>query len=87
MLSLETPSGRGALLASILLMVIGGLLLLVSLVAVAGLLVQERFTWERANAALIVLLVSAIVTGGGIALYRRINRNSARVRPDRKRLS
>jgi hypothetical protein len=87
MLLLETPSGRISLLVSILLMVSGGLLLLVSIVAVAGLLVQDRFTWERANPSLIVLLVSAIVTGGGIMLYRRIDWNPEHTREGRGRLS
>lgn len=87
MLSLETPRGKISLLASILLMVLGGLLLLVSLTGIAGLAIQDRFTWDRANAALIVTLVSAIVLGGGILLYRRIDRNPEQIRAERKRLA
>ena len=86
MLSRETPFGRIVLLTSILLMVLGGLLLLVSVVGVTGLVIQDRFTWERANAAVIVILISAIVAGGGILLYRRVVRDPERGRAERERL-
>jgi hypothetical protein len=74
MIPLETPLGRIALLGSILLMVVGGLGVLVTVTALIGLALTDRFAWAAANPSLITLVVAAIVLGGGIMLYRRIER-------------
>ena len=74
MTSLETPSGRAAMLASVILIVIGCLGVVPSLVGLVGLIVEGRFTWARASSPLIALLCGAIFLGGGIMVYRRIRR-------------
>ena len=74
MVSLDTPQGRARLLIAVVLTCLGSILLLASAVAVAGLWVEGRFTWARANPALAVLLVSAFITGGGVTLYCQIER-------------
>ena len=69
--SLDTPSGRAALMAAIVLITLGVLGALPSLVGLIGLFVEDRFTWERASSPLIVLLCGAIIIAGGIMLYWR----------------
>ncbi|HEX2137666.1 MAG TPA: hypothetical protein VHG30_17525 [Microvirga sp.] len=69
--SLYSPSGRALMLAAVVLLTIGALGVIPSLVGLVGLLLEGRFTWDRASSSLIVLLCGAIVLGGGILLYRR----------------
>jgi hypothetical protein len=71
MATLDTPAGRAALMAAVVLMTLGVLGALPSLVGLAGLVAEDRFTWERASSPLIVLLCGAIVIALGIMLYRR----------------
>jgi hypothetical protein len=71
MASLDTPSGRAALMAAVVLITLGVLGALPSFVGLVGLLAEDRFTWERASSALIVLVCGAVVIAAGIMLDRR----------------
>jgi hypothetical protein len=71
MASLDTPSGRAALITAVVLITLGVLGALPSFVGLVGLIVENRLTWERASSPLIVLIGGAIIITGGIMLYRR----------------
>ena len=71
MASLDTPSGRAALMAAVVLITLGVLGALPSFVGLLGLIVEGRFTWERASSALIVLVCGAFIIAAGIMLYLR----------------
>jgi hypothetical protein len=71
MASLDTPSGRAALITAVVLITLGVLGALPSFVGLVGLIVENRLTWERASSPLIVLIGGAVIITGGIMLYRR----------------
>ena len=71
MASLDTPSGRAALMAAVVLITLGVLGALPSFVGLLGSIVEGRFTWERASSALIVLVCGALIIAAGIMLYLR----------------
>lgn len=58
-------------MAAVVLITLGVLGALPSFVGLVGLLAEDRFTWERASSALIVLVCGAAIIAGGIMLYRR----------------
>jgi hypothetical protein len=58
-------------MAAIVLITLGALGALPSFVGLAGLIVEDRFTWERATSPLIVLLCGVIIIAGGVMLYWR----------------
>ena len=59
------------MMAAVVLIALGLFGVLPSVVGLLGMIAEDRFTWERASSPLIVLLCGAIVTAGGIMLYRR----------------
>jgi hypothetical protein len=71
MASLDTPSGRAVLIAAVVLITLGVLGALPSFVGLVGLIVEDRFTWERTSSSVIVLFCGAIMIIGGIMLYWR----------------
>jgi hypothetical protein len=71
MASLDTPSGRAVLIAAVVLITLGVLGALPSFVGLVGLIVEDRFTWERTRSPVIVLFCGAIMIIGGIMLHRR----------------
>ena len=66
----EPVAKSAALLGGIALLVLGGLAVIVSLVAVFGLVVQDRFTWGTGNASFILLILSAAFLWFGRMAYR-----------------
>jgi hypothetical protein len=61
-------------MAAVVLITLGVLGALPSFVGLVGLIAEDRFTWERASSALIVLVCGAVVIAAGIMLYRRTSR-------------
>ena len=70
----EPTSKSLGLLGSLTLIGLGGLGVLVTTVALVGLVLEGRFTWANANASIILWVCSAVVLGFGLILYRRAQR-------------
>lgn len=66
----EPAAKSGALLGAIALLVLGGLASIVSVVAVLGLVVQNRFTWGTGNASFILLICGVVFAWFGWMAYR-----------------
>ena len=66
----EPAAKSAALLGSIALLVLGGLASIVSVVAVLGLVVQNRFTWGTGNASFILLICGVAFAWFGWMAYR-----------------
>lgn len=66
----EPAAKSAALLGSIALLGLGGLAIIVSVVAVLGLVVQDRFTWGTGNSSFILLILGVVFVWFGRMAYR-----------------
>ena len=66
----EPVAKSAALLGAIALLGLGGLAVIVSVTAVVGLVMQDRFTWTTGNASFILLICGVIFVWLGRMAYR-----------------